>query len=353
MPGGVVDRSGWATGGFAAFTVSYGAAKRPHDGGRLTDRGRVSSRARAVPAVPIFMHDHQHGSGGRRRRRDSVRLWITLALTSSYMLAEVAGGLWANSLALLADAGHMLSDAGAVALALFAIWIAQRPATPRRTFGYYRVEILAALAHGAVLAAISIFVVVAAVDRLRDPAEVHGAGMMAVAAGGLVMNLIGLAVLRGGRDHSLNIRGVWLHVLSDALGSVGVLVSGALVLAFGWNWADPLASLLIAVLVLMSAWKLLKEVVAVLMEGAPGHIDVDAVRDAIVARPGVVAVHDLHIWTITSGMESLSGHVVVDSSQPDQQLLRELQVLLRREFAIHHVTIQIETPDSHEDCGTC
>ena len=300
------------------------------------------------------MHHHPHAlRPGRRRRSDARRLWITLALTSSYMLAEVAGGLWANSLALLADAGHMLSDAGAVALALFAIWIAGRPPTPKQTFGYYRVEILAALAHGAVLAAISIFVVVAAIHRLQDPAEVHGAGMMAVAAGGLVMNLIGLAVLRGGRDHSLNIRGVWLHVLSDALGSVGVLVSGALVLAFGWNWADPLASLIIAVLVLASAWNLLKEVVAVLMEGAPGHIDVDAVRDAIAGQPGVLGVHDLHIWTITSGMESLSGHVVVDSGASGERVLRDLQELLRRRFGIDHVTIQVETPDFHDECGTC
>jgi cobalt-zinc-cadmium efflux system protein len=282
-----------------------------------------------------------------------VRLWITLALTSSYMLAEVAGGLWANSLALLADAGHMLSDAGAVALALFAIWIARRPATPRRTFGYYRVEILAALAHGAVLAAIAIFVVVAAIERLREPAAVHGLGVMAIAAGGLAMNLVGLAVLRGGRKHSLNIRGVWLHVLSDALGSVGVLASGALVLAFGWHWADPVASMVIAGLVLVSAWTLLKEVVAVLMEGAPGHIDVDAVRDAIAGQPGVVGVHDLHIWTITSGMESLSGHVVVDGSESSQGLLRELQELLRRRFGIDHLTIQLESPDAHEDCGTC
>jgi cobalt-zinc-cadmium efflux system protein len=300
------------------------------------------------------MHLHAHGTDrGSRRKRDVRRLWITLALTSSYMFAEVAGGLWANSLALLADAAHMLSDAGALALALFAIWIAGRPPTPRRTFGYYRVEILAALAHGAVLAAIAIFVVVAAVDRLRDPAPVHGAGMMLIAAGGLTMNLIGLAVLRGGRKHNLNIRGVWLHVLSDALGSVGVLVSGSLILLFGWYWADPAASLIIACLVLWSAWTLLKEVVAVLMEGAPGHIDVDEVRDAIAGQPGVLEVHDLHVWTITSGMESLSGHVVIGEDVPSQRLLRELQELLRRRFKIDHVTIQVETPDFHEDCGTC
>lgn len=299
------------------------------------------------------MHDHGHAHGARRKR-DARRLWITLALTSSYMLAEVIGGLWANSLALLADAAHMLSDAGAVALALFAIWIAARPPTPKRTFGYYRVEILAALAHGAVLAAIALFVVVAAIDRLREPSEVRGLGMMVIAAGGLTMNIIGLLVLRGGRHHSLNIRGVWLHVLSDALGSVGVLISGALILAFGWYWADPTASLIIAALVLVSAWKLLKEVVAVLMEGAPGHIDVDAVRDAIVGQPGVKEVHDLHVWSITSGMESLSGHVVVEDDAPSQHLmLRDLRELLRRRFGIHHVTIQVETPEFLEDCGTC
>lgn len=300
------------------------------------------------------MLDHAHvKTPGRRRRGEVTRLWITLALTTAYMGAEVAGGLWTGSLALLADAGHMLSDAGALALALFAIWVAQKPATPQRTFGYYRVEILAALIHGAVLAAISIYIVTAAVGRLRDPAEVHGVGMMAIAAGGLVMNGIGLLVLRRARAHSLNIRGVWLHVLSDALGSVGVLASGALIVSLGWHWADPVASLFIAGLVLVSAYKLLKEVVAVLMEGAPGHIDVDRVRDAIMSADGVRGIHDLHVWTITSGMESLSGHVVVDNARPHEEVLRDLQDRLSREFGIHHVTIQIETPEFHDACGTC
>ncbi len=298
------------------------------------------------------MRDHVTKGNGARSR-DTWRLWITLALTSTYMIAEVIGGLWAGSLALLADAGHMLSDAGAVALALFAIWISRRPPTPQRTFGYYRVEILAALVHGAVLVAIAGYVVIAAVGRLRDPVDVHGVTVMAVAAGGLAMNVLGLLVLRGACAHSLNIRGVWLHVLSDALGSVGVLVSGTLILAFGWNIADPVASIFIAGLVLASAWKLLKEVVAVLMEGAPGHIDVDEVRNAIMGAPGVAGVHDLHVWTITSGMESLSGHVVVDGSRSEQVLLRELQNRLRREFGIEHVTIQIERPDFHDTCGTC
>lgn len=300
------------------------------------------------------MHDHAHvRNPAGRRSREGARLWITLALTSAYMVAEVAGGLWAGSLALLADAGHMLSDAGAVALALFAIWVAQKPATPQRTFGYYRVEILAALIHGAVLVAISIYIVGAAFDRLRDPTEVHGLTMMLIASGGLAMNAAALFVLRGARSHSLNIRGVWLHVLSDALGSVGVLASGALVLGFGWYWADPVASLFIAILVLVSAWTLLKEVVAVLMEGAPGHIDVDRVRDALVSEPGVAGVHDLHIWTITSGLESLSGHVVVDGTASEPELLRALQNRLRREFGIHHVTLQLESPDFDETCGTC
>jgi cobalt-zinc-cadmium efflux system protein len=263
------------------------------------------------------------------------------------MVAEVVGGILTNSLALLADAGHMLSDAASLALALFAMWIAQRPPTAERTYGYYRAEILAALFNGASLVAISVYIFYEAYQRFAEPPEVTGPLMMGIAVGGLVINLIGLWLLHGGRADNLNVRGAWLHVLGDTLGSVGAIGAGALIWAFGWNWADPLASVIIAVLILFSAWNLLKESVAVLMEGAPGHIDVDDVRDAIRGVEGVQAVHDLHVWTISSGLVSLSAHVDVASLDNYAHLLGHLRHMLDDEFGIGHSTIQIE-PEEYE-----
>ena len=261
------------------------------------------------------------------------------------MIAEVVGGLLTNSLALLADAGHMLSDAASLALALFAMWIAQRPPTPRHTYGYYRTEILAALINGATLVAIAIYIFIEAYERVGEPPEVQGALMMGIAVGGLIINLVGLWILNAGKSESLNVHGAWLHVLTDALGSVGAIVAGALIWAFGWNWADPVASVLIGLLVIYSSWALLKETVAVLMEGAPGHIDVDEVRGAIRSIDGVAAVHDLHVWTITSGMVALSAHVEATGARPHSVLLKEIQNVLHDGFEIDHATIQIEPED--------
>ena len=264
------------------------------------------------------------------------------------MVAEVIGGLLTNSLALLADAGHMLSDAGALTLSLFAIWIAQKPATSGHTYGYYRSEILAALVNGATLVAISAYIFFEAVQRLGDPPEVQGALMMSVATGGLLINVIGLVILNSGRNDSLNVRGAWLHVLTDALGSVGAIVAGILIWVLGWNWVDPAASVLIGLLVLYSAWGLLKETVNVLLEGAPGHIDVDAVRNRILACAGVDDVHDLHVWTITSGMPALSAHVVVRNERFSQETLSRVRGCLHEDFGIDHVTIQLEREDLEE-----
>ena len=241
-------------------------------------------------------HSHNHASNNGRR------LALVLALVSLYMVAEVVGGLLTNSLALLADAGHMLSDAGALALALFALWMARQPASPRRTYGNYRTEILAALANGATLVAVAVYIFIEAFRRFGAPPEVQGAAMMGVAVGASSSTWRGCGFLNAGKSESLNVRGAWLHVLTDALGSVGAILAGALVWAFGWNWADPAASVIIGVLVIYSSWDLLKETVNVLMEGAPGHLDVDEVRDAMRGVAGVRAVHDLHVWTITSGL---------------------------------------------------
>lgn len=294
-------------------------------------------------------HGHSHAHGGSYGAQHRKRLAIVLVLVTVYMVAEVIGGILTNSLALLADAGHMLSDAVALGLSLFAIWIAQKPPTPRHTYGYYRTEILAALVNGATLVAISIYIFYEAFRRLVEPPEVQGPLMMGIATGGLLVNLIGLWVLNAGRHESLNVRGAYLHVLTDALGSVGAMTAGGLIWAFGWYWADPVASVAIGVLVLYSSWSLLRETVSVLMEGAPGHIDVDEVRRAIRALPGVQAVHDLHVWTITSGLVALSGHVVVGEDHFGQSTLARVRSLLEDRFGIDHSTIQLEV----EACGAC
>ena len=295
------------------------------------------------------MHDHDHRRAGTKGRRP---LQIVLALAAAYMLAEIAGGLWTRSLALLADAGHMASDVAALSLSLFAIWVAQRPATSQRTYGYYRAEILAALAQGAALVAVAIFIVFEAIERIGQPLPVLGGPMMAIAAGGLAVNAAGLLILRREREHSLNVRGAWLHVLSDTLGSVGALVAGGLVWRFGWNWADPVASLGIAALVIWASWSLLGEAVGVLLEGAPAHIDVDRVRGAVLDVQGVFAVHDLHIWTIASGMVCLSCHVVAKDGPGGGHVLSEINQVLREGFGIDHCTIQLE-PEGFDEEETC
>lgn len=291
---------------------------------------------------------HAHSGSVSGRATSGRRLTVVLVLSAGYMIAELVGGLWTGSLALLADAGHMLSDVGALGLSLFAMWVARRPPTPRKTYGYYRAEILAAVVNAATLIAVSIFIFVEAYRRFRDPPEVQGGVMFAIAAGGLAVNLAGAWVLHGGRDESLNMRGAWLHVLADALGSVGAIAAGVLIWAFDWHWADPVTSVLIGLLVAYSSWRLLAEAVGVLMEFAPRGIDVDRVRDAVLAVPGVVAMHDLHVWTITSGRVSLSAHVVSTSNGHQPALLKHIRERLREEFGITHVTIQLE-PEEFEE----
>lgn len=283
-----------------------------------------------------------HGHGHERGAASQRRLALTLVLTSTYMVAEVVGGLASGSLALLADAGHMLSDSAALALSLFALWIARRPPTPQRTFGHYRAEVLAALVNGAALLAIAAGIVHEAWGRAFAPPAVQGGVVLGVGLGGLAVNLVALWILEGARHESLNVRGAWLHVVTDALGSVAALAAGALILAFGWHWADPLASALICALIVFSAWHLLRDVVNVLMEGVPGHIDLDEVRAALATTPGVTGVHDLHVWTITTGVEALSGHVVVADDRATGPLLRALRETLHDRFGLHHVTLQLE-----------
>ncbi len=301
--------------------------------------------------------DHEHAPGGHqhgaaaRRATNRKRLTIALALVGAYVIAELVGGLIANSLALLADAGHMLSDAAALGLSLFALWIADRPPTPRRSFGYHRAEILAALVNGATLVVVAILIFIEAWRRFSDPPAVQGALVMGIASGGLLINLAGLWILNSGRDESLNVRGAWLHMLTDALGSVGAILGGFLVWAFDWRWADPAVSVLIGILVIFSSWHLLSETVGVLMEGAPSGLDVEAVRDELAGVSGVAGVHDLHIWSITSGMVSLSAHVEATGTRSDTDVLRDVQERLKHRFGVEHCTIQIEHEPLHDPTG--
>jgi len=269
------------------------------------------------------------------------RLTLALAITAIVMLVELIGGWLAGSLALLADAAHMLADVAALGLALVAAWIAQRPATPERSFGFMRLEILAALINGAVLFAIAIGIGVEAWHRLRVPQLVNGPLLLGVAAIGFVANLAAVVVLHRGHEHSLNQRGAYLHVLGDLFGSVGALIAGVVVLTSGWVMADPLISVLIGGLVLVSAWRLVKESTDVLLEATPRHIALSDVHERIASVPGVESVHDLHLWTVTSGVVAMSGHLVVKNPTDNQPVLEAVQGRMRA-LGIAHVTVQME-----------
>jgi cobalt-zinc-cadmium efflux system protein len=290
---------------------------------------------------------HKHDADAAASRR---RLLAVLLLTAAYMVAEAAGGWLTGSLALLADAGHMLADVAALMLALLAAWFGARPATPNKTFGYYRLEILAAFANGVVLVLVSLRIIYEAYARWSAPPEITRGGLMtAVAAGGLLTNLLCAWLLHGEHEKDLNVRGAWLHVLGDALGSVGAIAAGVLVLAFGWYRADPLFSALIALLIVWSSWNLIREATNVLLEGTPAHINLAAVEGAILETEGVEDVHDLHVWTITSGREALSAHVRHAHAVSQPELLRELRAKLREQFGVDHLTIQMETVEFEDE----
>ena len=295
-------------------------------------------------------HGHAHGHAGSRAERSRRRLFVVLVLTALYMLAEAAGGWWTGSLALLADAGHMLTDVAALGLALTAVWFGSRPATPSKTFGYYRLEILAAFTNGVALAALSLYILYEAYARWSAPPPItRGGTLVLVATGGLAVNLFCAWWLHGHHEDDLNMRGAWLHIMGDALGSVGAITAGALIYFYGWHKADPLFSALIGLLIIYSSWGLIREATNVLLEGTPSHINLASVEREIRATAGVEDVHDLHVWTITSGREALSAHVIhaQDTSQP--VLLKELRARLNDRFGIDHLTIQMETEDFEDE----
>jgi cobalt-zinc-cadmium efflux system protein len=293
-------------------------------------------------------HDcaHEHGLHGKRPSVTRA-LQISLGLTLALMVAEVIGGVLSNSLALLADAGHMLTDAGALALSLFVAWMCRQPSRPEKTYGYLRWEILAALINGATLLVISFWIVWEAFARFRTPQPVEGGLMLAFSVVGLVVNAIAVWILHGVNTSSLNVRGAYLHVLGDMLASGGTVVAALLVRLTGWLVADPIASLVSTVLIVGSAWRLVREAVDVLLEAAPPHIALEAVRSRLQSIPGVESVHDLHVWTVTSGVVAMSAHAIVRQAEHHQGVLERAHDLLQ-EMGIQHVTVQLERNEMYE-----
>lgn len=284
---------------------------------------------------------HSHGPGAWRET-DRRALLIAAGLTAGFMLAEVAGGLLTGSLALIADAGHMLSDSFSLFLALGAVALASRPVTPKRTFGFKRAEILAALANGILLVLVSVWIIIEAIGRIGDPPEILGGWMLAIAVLGLIVNLVAARVLYGSSGESLNVKAALRHVLADVAGSVGVILAALVIMLTGWELADPIVSIVISVLIAASAWSILRDSVDVLLEAAPPGLDTEEIGYSMAALPGVEQVHDLHVWQITSGLPMLSAHVLVSADADCHAIRRRLETQLREDFEIDHTTLQVE-----------
>lgn len=283
-------------------------------------------------------HGHTVSAGSKNKKS----LVLVLSLSALYLIAEVVGGLLTGSLALLADAGHMLTDVGGLALALIAIKLGERQATPRKTYGYYRAEILAALTNAVVLIGISLYILFEAYQRFRNPPEVQSKAMLLVAFIGLLVNLAGMLILRKGSEESLNMKGAYFEVLSDLLTSIGVIIAGVIMLTTGWYYADPLISAGIGLFIFPRTWRLLKEATGVLLEGTPRDVSLEELRRSILSVPGVVGTHDLHVWSLTSGINALSAHVVVTEGTSYNDVLTELTEVITSKFTISHTTIQLE-----------
>lgn len=284
-------------------------------------------------------HDHVHSAAGKNKRR----LAIVLGLTALYLAAEVVGGLLTGSLALLADAGHMLTDVAGLGMALLAIRFAEKEATPEHTYGYYRVEILAALTNAVVLVGISFYVLYEAYERFRNPPEVQSTVMLLVALVGLAINVAGIFILRAGAGESLNMKGAYFEVLSDLLTSVGVIVAGVVMLTTGWYYADPLISAGIGLFILPRTWMLMRDAVGVLLEGTPSDVNIASVRKGVEGVPGVADVHDLHVWSLTSGVNAMSVHAVLAAGAKHDEVLAAVRRHVTSNFKISHVTVQVES----------
>lgn len=283
---------------------------------------------------------HEHASSGMKHRG---RLLLVLGFTASFMVVEASVGFLTDSLVLVADAGHMLTDVAGLSLALGAIWFAQRPATQSKTYGYYRMEILAALANAALLFAVSGYILFEAYRRFQDPPDVPSLPLLVVASMGLAVNLGGASLLMGGARESLNVRGAFLEVLGDILGSLGAIAAGVILLTTGWQYADPLFAAGVGLFILPRTWGLMKSALDVLLEGTPAGMDVGLIQDELLRVPGVIGLHDLHVWAVTSGFVAMSGHILVNEGEGRDRLLVDIRAMLHERFAIDHVTVQIET----------
>ncbi len=282
---------------------------------------------------------------GLNRESGTRALKIALVITAVFMIVEFAGGLWTNSLALTADAGHMLTDVAALGLSLFAAWFIRRPATPEKTFGYFRVEILAALLNGVFLVGIAVLVFYESYVRFFQPQAIRTTEMIFIGILGLIANLASAWVLHDSHIHSLNIRGAFLHVLGDILGSIAVIFAGVAIAVWGLFWADPGVSALVSVLILLSAWRLVRDSVLILLEGTPAHLNLGAMTKELCDVPGVSSVHDLHVWTLTSGVHVMTCHAVLLPGENANQVLEQLNEVCLERFRVDHTTIQIEDPD--------
>ena len=299
-------------------------------------------------------HDHAHSHHHFEEAREGNKkgLLIAILITTGIMFIEFFGGLFTNSLALLSDSGHMLSDASSLLLSLVAIWFASKPVSPQKSYGFYRIEILAALFNGVMLFVIAGFIVWEAVGRFLEPPTVKSGAMMLIAVIGLLANLISAWSLmkKGDVENNVNLRSAYLHIISDALGSVGAIVAGIFMLMFDWYIADPIISIIVALLILRSAWGVIKHTVHILMEGTPHTIDQVEVKNVLEKIDGVIDVHDLHIWTITSGLDSLSCHILIEDEKNSQDILQEAINTIKDQFRIEHTTIQIENSKiAHND----
>ncbi len=295
---------------------------------------------------------HTHFKVGETSKTAKRSLWGVLVITVLFMGVEIAAGLWTGSLALLADAAHMATDAGALAFSLFAFWIGERPPSLKSTFGYRRLEILSALGNGLVLWVTVGVIVHEAYVRFRNPTMILAGPMFWVALAGLVANIGSALVLRSSQRMNLNVRGAYLNVMGDMWGSIGVIGAAVVIYKTGWRWVDPVASVVVCLAVLHGSWNLIKDALTILMEAAPKHLDTTQIRIALESMDGVKGVHDLHVWTVTSGYDLLSGHLLVENIERSPEILKRAQDLLHERFELHHVTLQIEKYDkqiSYED----
>ena len=297
-------------------------------------------------------HSHSHDHGHHHGSTNKSALKWAFFLIATYMIVEVIGGILTNSLALLSDAGHMLSDAAALGLSYVAMTMGQRAASAKKTFGYKRFEILAAFINGITLIAISLYIFFEAYQRMMDPPEVVSSGMLIISTLGLIVNIVAaLILMRGDKDENLNVRSAFLHVIGDMLGSIGAIVAALLIMFFGWNLADPIASIIVAILIIISGYRVTRDSFHILMEGAPVNLNTQEVKNKLLSLGEVNGVHDLHVWSITSDFPALSCHLVVNPEEDYHLVLSKAKKLLHDEFELHHVTIQIDK-EGTDGCST-